>query len=369
MEDEGTGCAIVLGVAGVATAIYLVYEYMSQIALVLLFTAIAGALIFGFIKLIANSGNIFHYFHKKSAIEQIQATKTTKGLNAEQPELESLMSELKYYLTYNPITSNGIAKQTQEVESTIKKIEAITKQMNVIKTAGITLSDLSAEQKVSETTLNYMVSEKLKDLQRIVEEKEITHTNKMYNLSLDKDRADMSVRAMWLENDKRAAKNERIRAENDKTSAESEKIRAEADGNLRLADAQARKIISDIDVERLMVEVEVRYKETKTLYEAEKIGFIKDILSKIDIREVPSDLQAYIIANVFNENQKSYDDFSWQERLKVYTERYEEMRAEQEKQKAERMKKDVENAGLDNDFKKSKFEREKEKMKKGQNNN
>ena len=258
-------------------------------------------------------------------------------IDISQMNMKQLYNELNYYLKHpSPITLRGKNHVNQIIMTDRAKIMELRQNIEQLSNMNVDLSELNAGNILTKDYIrNYVANARaemdgklrLKDDQFNLERQ--TYLSEIDNLRLGTD-------------SKREDVNKQ-RVENEKISAET------------------RKILSDTEIDNLHAKADVNLKRAKITYEISKARYIKHVLRHVDINKLPSDFQSYIIASIFNPNQRPYDEFSMQEKINKYIEKQQNIKTNHMQSDLNFKNQQVDDAKIRNDFQNIKLEQERTK--------
>lgn len=107
------------------------------------------------------------------------------------------------------------------------------------------------------------------------------------------------------------------------------------------------KTLRKIQIKKL--ELENAILEAQTDEARTKVDFIKNILSQVNVKDMPATLQAYITTSIINPNGTQFNDFDMQQQIKEYVIRKERAETIEKESQAEVAKKTAEKTVFDLD--------------------
>ena len=114
-----------------------------------------------------------------------------------------------------------------------------------------------------------------------------------------------------------------------------------------------------VKLEHLKLQAGINHTNALTEESKIKTKIISDLFNKVDINELPPELKTYVIVSTVNPNEKQYNEFQMQDRIKdlIFQREEEKNKQEQAKTKKEQSQADIERTVADktvNDVKKRK---------------
>jgi hypothetical protein len=311
---------VLLGVLAVALAIYLVYIYMAELTVVLLY--LLGIILLGF--LLVNFHMVGMFFRRY--IKPLFTDRPDDQLSSD--KLKVMRTELVNKITEAEAFSlSGKDIQKEEIRSLTEKLALVTEQIDTMDMVEDKMQDYEANSIIRRQSLDVKVESKLNertrenyrvesDFENEMKQKELEYEDLNTKVALEKERLDheRELRKQAIDNN-------------------------EEDLERKRADIYAIK--NESDVELLIAQADCNLKDARKIKEIDEADFIRNVLTKIDPSKLPPEMQAYLVACVFNKNTNSYDDYIMHEKLKRHVELKAKAEADKVKAEAEKIRSDA----------------------------
>jgi hypothetical protein len=309
--------AVVFIILAVILLFYLIYVFMAEVTVILIYLGLIC-----FAAYLAFNPHIIGKLWRRY-VSDMKYSDEEETLDLSTKNLQELMTDLKRKMKEpTPLSLRGQEEYNQEIKMSTEKVHLMVDQINSLKNAGVNIADFNAEMVIHENRFENFVDNKLKGIDR-----ENQYIDNQFEIEISKQKLqkEQLQKEISLEKEKLEFEKVKMQKELEREHEEIERLRA---------DIYAIK--TDTDVRDLIAKADFNLQEARTIREIDERGFIKDILTKIDPTKLPVELQAYLVACVFNKNTSSYDEYAMKEKLNSFMEM--KARAETGKTNAEAFK-------------------------------